>query len=83
MALPGLRLDSEGTGIVEPLGILPAYQNQGYGRCLLTAAMRVLAQRGAERIEIGAWRDNERAIDLYRSLGFRHKKTITYLAYNL
>ena len=77
------KLDSEGRGVVEPLGIVPTHQNRGYGRCLLTSAMRVLVNRGAKRIEIGAWRDNEKAIELYRSLGFQRYKTITYLAFNL
>lgn len=77
------KLDSEGTGIVEPLGIVPAFQNRGYGRCLLISAVHILAKRGAKRIEIGAWRRNERAVELYRSLDFQHIKTITYLAYNL
>ncbi len=77
------KLDSQGSGIIEPVGILPAYQNQGFGRQLLSLAMRSLKKRGARRIEIGAWRDNQRAIALYHSLGFRQVKTITYLAYNV
>lgn len=83
IGLAWIRRDSEEIAIVEPLAVLPAYQNQGYGRCLLTEAMHVLAQRGARQIEIGAWCDNVRAIELYRSLGFRRHKTITFLAYDL
>jgi ribosomal protein S18 acetylase RimI-like enzyme len=76
-------LDSEGKGLVEPLGILPAYQGKGFGRVLLLEVLRELADRGARRVEIGAWRDNLAAVQLYQSLGFRHRKTFTYLAFNL
>ena len=77
------KLDAQGRGVIEPLGIIPPYQNRGYGRYLLTSTMRLLLNKGAKRIEIGAWRSNERAVELYRSVGYQHVKTITYLAYNL
>jgi ribosomal protein S18 acetylase RimI-like enzyme len=76
-------LDSEGKGLIEPLGIVPAYQGKGFGRVLLLEVLRELAGRGAQRVEIGAWRDNLAAVQLYQSLGFRHRKTFTYLAFNL
>ncbi|MDX1417288.1 MAG: GNAT family N-acetyltransferase [Candidatus Promineifilaceae bacterium] len=78
-----IRANVDGTGVIEPLAIIPAFQNRGLGRALLTSAINVLARRNVKRIEIGAWRDNKRAIHLYQSLGFRRHKTITYLAYNL
>jgi mycothiol synthase len=78
-----LHLEANGLGIIEPLGILPAYQGQGYGRFLLLSAMHELARRGAARVQIGAWRANHPAIHLYHSLGFNLRQTITYLAYDL
>ncbi len=76
-------VDVEGKGLIEPLGIVPAYQQQGYGRILLESVLRELKARGARRVEIGAWRENKAAIQLYQSSGFRHQMTYTYLAYNL
>lgn len=76
-------LDNEGKGLIEPLGTVPAYQGKGFGRVLLLEVLRELAGRGAQRVEIGAWRDNLAAVQLYQSLGFRHRKTFTYLAFNL
>ena len=70
-------------GLIEPLGILPAYQGQGYGRFLMLSTLHELARRGARRAQIGAWRTNETAMHLYQSLGFVHRKTVTYLAYDL
>jgi ribosomal protein S18 acetylase RimI-like enzyme len=76
-------LDSDGNALIEPLGIIPSYQRQGYGRLLLTLALHELKQRGAQRAGIGAWRSNQAAIHLYQSFGFRRKTTFTYLAYDL
>jgi ribosomal protein S18 acetylase RimI-like enzyme len=78
-----VNVDGDGKGLIEPLGIIPAYQYKGFGRVLLFRVIRELVRRGAKRVEIGAWRDNGAAIQLYRSVGFRHIKTFTYLAFNL
>lgn len=78
-----LHLEARGLGMVEPLGVLPENQGQGYGRLLLLSALHELARRGASRAQIGAWRTNQLAICLYQSLGFTHHKTITFLAYDL
>jgi mycothiol synthase len=77
------KIDDEGIGVIEPLGIIPKYQGKGFGRFLLSRAISILQNRGARRIEIGAWSDNKKAVDLYQSMGFQHMKSITYLAYDL
>ncbi len=78
-----LHMEAGGLGAVEPLGVLPSYQQQGYGRFLLLSALHELARRGASHAQIGAWRTNQPAIRLYQSLGFTHHETITFLAYDL
>ncbi|NCF66156.1 MAG: GNAT family N-acetyltransferase [Chloroflexi bacterium] len=78
-----IGLDANGKGLIEPLGIVRAEQRKGYGRALLLRSVQELAQRGAKRVEIGAWLNNKAAIHLYTSLGFRHRKTFTYLAANV
>ncbi|MFN2192834.1 MAG: GNAT family N-acetyltransferase [Candidatus Promineifilaceae bacterium] len=75
-----LHLEQNNLGLIEPLGILPAYQHQGYGRFLLRSTLLELLRRGAVKAQIGAWHTNKPAISLYESLGFRHHQTITYLA---
>jgi ribosomal protein S18 acetylase RimI-like enzyme len=77
------RHSDEGFGEIEPLGIVKPYQGEGHGRALLIAALHELARRGARRVTIGAWRDNQRAVRLYESLGFRQARIFTYLALNL
>jgi ribosomal-protein-alanine N-acetyltransferase len=76
-------LDRDGKGLIEPLGIIPAYQGKGFGRMLLLRVLQELIRRGAKEVEIGAWRDNQVAIQLYESFGFRQQKLFTYLAFNL
>ena len=75
-----LRWPDEGVGQIEPMGIVAGEQGQGYGRYLLNVALHQLAQRGATQAQIGTWVENETAVALYQSVGFRHQETITYLA---
>lgn len=78
-----LRWPEEGVGQIEPMGIVAGEQGKGYGRFLLQVALQQLAQRGAHTARIGTWAQNETAVALYQSMGFRHQESITYLAYDL
>lgn len=78
-----LHLTEEDGGEIEPIGVIPGHQGQGYGRLLLLAGLHELARRGARRVALGLWRENQAALHLYQSLGFRHQYTWTYLAYDL
>ncbi|MGH2536203.1 MAG: GNAT family N-acetyltransferase [Candidatus Promineifilaceae bacterium] len=64
---------------IEPIGLIPAYQGRGLGRALLLAALAELRAQGAERVRLGAWSDNQRALRLYAALGFRPEGSLTYL----
>lgn len=79
-AFAWLHLKRNGLGLIEPLGVLPEIQGQGFGRFLLSSALQELALRGANRAQIGAWCTNQTAITLYQSSGFKHHQTITFLA---
>lgn len=78
-----LRMPELDLGEIEPFGLLPEYQGKGLGAKFLMAAIHQLFARGAERVRIGAWQRNERAIYLYQQLGFKLTTTQTYLAYNI
>lgn len=73
------QLRQERMGLIEPVGVLPEYQGQGYGRFLVTAALRELQSRGAQQAQIGTWSTNEPAIALYKSLGFEIHNSVYYL----
>ena len=71
-----------GRGRVEPLGIIHSFQGQGYGRRLLLAALHRLRRR-AFVLEIGTWRQNSVALNLYKGLGFLEVDHWYYLACDL
>jgi mycothiol synthase len=78
-----LRPPENGEAQIEPLGLVPAYQGRGLGRTLLIGALRRLSERGVRRALVGLWADNERALGLYRKLGFRRRHRRTFLALDL
>jgi len=53
--------------------IHPDYQNKGYGRRLFSRFMKIVVDEIKEikRVELMARESNERAINLYKSLGFK------------
>ncbi len=73
----------DGTGQIEPMGVIKPYQGQGYGRLLLLKALNRFARQGIDHVKIGTWLSNQPALHLYRSLGFQPIHTITYLSFNL
>jgi RimJ/RimL family protein N-acetyltransferase len=52
------------------MGILAKYRGQGFGHRLATETIRAATEAGMERIELEVFASNERAIALYRKLGF-------------
>lgn len=76
------QIISNGRGQLEPLGIVPAYRGRGYGRRLLLATLHSLHRR-VFAVEIGTWRSNTIALNLYKSLGFSEVQNWYYLACDL
>lgn len=77
------RPPQAGTGRIEPLGVARNFQGRGLGRVLLQAALQHLSRQGARRVRLGLWRQNERAISLYRRAGFKRTARRFYLARDL
>jgi mycothiol synthase len=78
-----LRLSENDTAEIEPVGIVTAYQGQGFGRQLVLHALNQLVHQGINRAALGVWRSNDRAVQLYRQLGFRRTKNRFFLAFDL
>ncbi len=57
------------------VGVHPSAQHLGVGRALLNALIDHAESAGLLRLELFVRADNERAIALYRSLGFTHEAT--------
>lgn len=71
----------EGSAGISAFGVLPAYRGRGIGRQMLLDAVDALLEEGWEHVLIEVVTDNERALALYRSCGFR--VTTAYGFYDL
>jgi len=68
---------------IEPIGIVRQNQGLGYGRFLLTSLLQALQNRGVQTVTLGVWANNETAVHLYQSLGFRHTSSSYSLTHTL
>ena len=74
----------EGNGELSDLldgpGIIQEFREEGYQRPMVLAGIQHLRQRGTRPITLEFWGDNENALNIYRSLGF--KMVNRYVAYH-
>jgi ribosomal protein S18 acetylase RimI-like enzyme len=68
--------DRIGAGGIQNLGIVPAYRGKGLGAALLLQALHGFRQSGLARATLEVTAQNETAIQMYRRLGFRFRKTL-------
>lgn len=61
----------EGVTATENVFTKKAFRRQGYARKLLLAVNRMIARRGGQRARLTVYEDDEAAIRLYESLGYR------------
>lgn len=59
------------TGHIGSLAVMPAYQGRGLGRRLLACGIDICRQQGWPTVELNVDRDNQPALHLYESAGFR------------
>ncbi|MBP2312587.1 GNAT family N-acetyltransferase [Azospirillum soli] len=70
------RKRGEGTAVLWAVRTFPPLQGAGIGRHLMTAAERILRERGIHRAELGVERANEGARRFYERLGWREAGTL-------
>jgi ribosomal protein S18 acetylase RimI-like enzyme len=63
-------------GAIQNVGITPAHRGQGVGTALIHAALMGFQQSGLPRAYLEVTAQNERAVRLYKRLGFRRTKTL-------
>ena len=68
---------------IEPIGIVKEKHGMGYGRYLLTTTLNHLHAQGCEKVSLGVWANNETAVYLYQSAGFRYSSSHYTLSYTL
>jgi len=71
----GIR-ERRGVGAIQNLGIVARYRGNGLGGLLLQKAMRGFHQAGLRRVSLEVTSENDRAVRLYKRLGFRRVKTL-------
>jgi ribosomal protein S18 acetylase RimI-like enzyme len=71
----GIR-EPSGIGAIQNLGILPGYRGRGLGGQLLLQGLAGFRQTGLVRGRLEVTAQNDRAVRLYRALGFRRAKTV-------
>lgn len=60
-------------GYIQRLAVSPSLQGRGHGRALVVDALRWLVHRRASQAVVNTQVGNQRALDLYRALGFRQQ----------
>lgn len=66
-------------GEVHVIGVDPVVHARGLGRALLLEGMRRMVADGAEAIELYVESDNEKALPLYRAVGF--SRTVVHVSF--
>lgn len=63
-------------GAIQNVGITPAHRGRGVGTALISAALAGFQQAGLARAYLEVTAQNDRAVQLYKRLGFRRTKTL-------
>jgi ribosomal protein S18 acetylase RimI-like enzyme len=69
-------MDHGPIGAIQNLGVLPDYRGIGLGRALVERALIGFHQAGLRRAYLEVTAENNAAVQLYRSFGFRRAKTL-------
>jgi mycothiol synthase len=72
--------NGELSDLLDGPGILQPFREQGYQRPMVLAGIEHLRQKGNRPITLEFWGDDEKALDIYRSLGF--EMVNRYIAYH-
>ncbi|MBA2286826.1 MAG: GNAT family N-acetyltransferase [Ktedonobacteraceae bacterium] len=83
------ELDGEPVGVINVLipgdeafiygfSVLPEHQGQGYGRSMLSWTVATLLDEKPRRIMLEVAPENDNALSLYRSCGFKETRTFDY-----
>jgi [ribosomal protein S18]-alanine N-acetyltransferase len=81
-------LDNPRQANAENIGVLPEFQGQGLGKALMKAMIHHARTLGLETLILQVGKDNTRALNTYKSVGFTQDKgpegsSIVYMRYDL
>lgn len=69
-----LIMKDEGKWWIEDLFVNKGHRKNGYAKKLMNAAHQYLYDQGIKEVSLEVWSKNERAMNLYQSLGYRLEK---------
>ncbi len=64
------------TGSIQNVGVAPEHRGYGLGRALVLKALTGFREARMRRVYLEVTADNQPAVDLYRSIGFRLTRTL-------
>ncbi len=65
-------------GWINYLAVLPEYQKLGYGREMMSAVERKIAEKGCPKINLQVRSYNTSVIDFYRHLGYADDQVVSF-----
>jgi ribosomal protein S18 acetylase RimI-like enzyme len=68
--------ERSGMGAIQNLGVMPVHRGRGIGKALMVQALHGFRRAGLGRALLEVTAQNEAAVRLYRSVGFRCRKTV-------
>jgi GNAT superfamily N-acetyltransferase len=71
----GVR-ERNGMGFIQNLGVVPRHRGLGLGRALMLRALHGFYEAGLGRAFLEVTAQNDAAVQMYRRLGFRCRKTL-------
>lgn len=67
---------SKALGAIQNVGVVPEHRGMGLGRALVLKALHGFRRKGLRRVYLEVTAENQPAVDLYRSVGFMHGRTM-------
>lgn len=69
-------MDRGPIGAIQNVGVVPEYRGLGLGRALVLQALEGFYQAGLKKAYLEVTAENDSAVRLYRTVGFRKSKTL-------
>lgn len=69
-------VDRGAVGAIQNVGVLPEYRGRGLGRALVARSLIGFAEAGLGRVYLEVTAENNEAVRMYRSVGFRRARTL-------
>ena len=74
-------VDPSGHGAIQNVGVITGHRGQGFGKALLLKALHGCQNAGIRQVVLEVTACNAGALELYRRLGFRSRRSLYKTAY--